>query len=320
MTNPDTYTYTPTLAPSAGAGSGATAAFGSGDDDSGSFTVTTGSSPTTGDLAVLTFGQPFAATPSVTLIQYGGPWLNVTGTPSASALTVSAAIAPSASTEYTFAYQVNPSQNVYPYGPAGLTGAPFFTATDLANRLQIDPSTVNTDTATLLAQLASDAVREDIRQQVDYVENDQITIWGDNGEILMLPQRPVTAVSAVSLAGEELVPVQVNSTTTMLMYDWRPDGTLRRVVYGGSFYAGELFYKWPRGVPVDITYSHGYTSPPSAMKHVALELAAGVYSNPDLQDSGRTGWVEWATKHLTLDLLPCQRSSLDLYRNVCLTI
>lgn len=208
----------------------------------------------------------------------------------------------------------------YPYAPAGLTGAPFFTATDLANRLQIDPSTVNSGTATLLAQLASDAVREDLRQQIDLVEDDEITLWGDNGEVLMLPQRPVTAVSAVSLAGQDLVPVQVNSTTTMLMYDWRPDGSLRRVVYGGSFYAGELYYKWPFGVAVQVTYSHGYQKVPSAMKHVALELAAGAYGNPDLQDSGRVGWVEWASKHVSLDLTPDQRKSLDLYRNVSLTI
>lgn len=209
---------------------------------------------------------------------------------------------------------------VFPYAPGGLTGAPFFTSTDLANRLQIDPTTINTGTATLLAQLASDAVREDLRQQIDYVPDEQITLWGDNGEVLLLPQRPVTGVSAVSLAGQDLVPVQVNATTTMLMYDWRPDGSLRRVVYGGSFYAAELYYKWPFGVAVTVTYSHGYQTVPSAMKHVALELAAGAYSNPDLQDSGRVGWVEWASKHVSLDLTPGQRQSLDLYRNVALTI
>lgn len=208
----------------------------------------------------------------------------------------------------------------YPYAPGGLTGDPFFTATDLANRLQLATDAVNADTATLLAQLASDAVREDLRQQIDSVTDETITLWGDNGEILMLPQRPVTAVSAVSLAGQDLVPVQVNETTTMLMYDWRPDGSLRRVVYGGSFYAGELYYKWPFGVAVTVTYSHGYTTVPSAMKHVALELAAGVYANPDLQDTGRVGWTEWATKHVSLDLTADQRKSLDLYRNVALTI
>lgn len=208
----------------------------------------------------------------------------------------------------------------YPYAPGGLTGNPFFTSTELAYRLQIATGDINTNTATLLAQLTSDAVREDIRQQVDHVDNETITVWGDNCEVLMLPQRPVTAVSAVSLAGQSLVPAQVNSTSTMLMYAWRPDGSLRRVVYGGSFYAGELYYKWPNGVAVSVTYSHGYTTVPSGLKHVALDLAAGVYNNPEMLDSSRVGWVEWATKLISTDLLACQRSSLDLYRNVALTV
>ena len=206
----------------------------------------------------------------------------------------------------------------FPYAPAGLTGDPFFTADELAYRLQIDTGSINTNTANLLAQLASDAVREDIRQQVDFVADETITLWGDNGEILLLPQRPVTAVTAVSLAGQTLVPAQVNSTSTMLMYDWRPDGSLRRVVYGGSFYAAELFYKWPLGVAVTVTYSHGYETVPSALKRVALDLAAAAYSNPEMHDSERVGWVEWATKQMSMDLMACQRSSLDLYRNITL--
>jgi hypothetical protein len=311
----------PTVVPGADAGSGATVQF-SGDDSSGSVTVTTGTGPSAGEIAALTFGQPFSVAPPTTVLQFGGTWLDATGSATQSGLSINVAGTPDAETAYSFAYQTIPGSDagVFPYTPGGLTGDPFFTSTDLANRLQIDPSTINTGTATLLAQLASDAVREDLRQQIDYIENDQVTLWGDNGELLMLPQRPVTAVSGVYLADQELVPSQVNATTTMLMYDWRPDGSLRRVVYGGSFYAAELFYKWPLGVAVTVTYSHGYTTVPSAMKHVALELAAGVYSNPDLQDSGRTGWVEWATKHLTLDLSSDQRSSLDLYRNVALTV
>lgn len=209
---------------------------------------------------------------------------------------------------------------VFPYAPGGLTGTPFFTADELAYRLQIDPSAINTNAATQLAQLASDAVRENLRQQIDFVADEEITLWGDNGEILMLPQRPVTAVSSVTLAGTSLVPVQVNSTTTLLMYDWRPEGALRRVVYGGSFYAGELLYKWPLGVPVQVTYSHGYTTVPSALKHVALDLAAGVYNNPEMHDSERVGWVEWSTKLISMDLMACQSKSLDLYRNIALTI
>jgi len=179
---------------------------------------------------------------------------------------------------------------------------------------------MNTDAAVMLAQLASDAVREEIRQKVDYTVGDQITLWGDNGEVLVLPERPVVNVSSVVLAGVTLTPTVVNATTNMLMFDWRPEGALRRVVYGGSFYASQLFYKWPLGVPVSITYDHGYQVVPSAMTHVAIELAAAAYSNPELHESERVGWVEWTTRRLGLDMTADQRTSLDIYRNVSLLV
>lgn len=204
----------------------------------------------------------------------------------------------------------------FPYAPAGLTGAPFFTAQNLADRLQLDIGSINTGTATLFAQLASDAVRDDLRLSVDPITNDSITLYGDNGEILLLPERPVTAVSSVTLAGQSLVPVVVNATSTMLMYDWRPDGRLYRVVYGGSFYAGELMFKWPFGVAVQITYNHGWATPPSALKLVAIELAAAAYSNPELHDSERVGWVEWSSKHPDMTLSADQRTALDPYRRL----
>jgi hypothetical protein len=203
---------------------------------------------------------------------------------------------------------------VYPYAPAGLTGPPFFTPYDLAARLQIDPDTINTDTATLFAQLASDTVRDDLRLQVDHIADETITIWGDGGESLVLPQRPVTAVSSVTLAGTPMVPVQPN-TTGSPMFDWRPAGTLLRVVYGGSPNTRAVYCPWPQGVPVTITYSHGWQTIPSVFQSVALELAAAAYSNPEMYDSGRIGWTEWATS-ASGNLNREQRAALDLYRRL----
>jgi len=203
---------------------------------------------------------------------------------------------------------------VYPNYPAGLTGKPFFTAYDLAARLQIDPDTMNQDTATLFAQLASDAVRADVRLQVDFVLDDVVTLYGDNSPTLMLPQRPVTDVTSVVFDGESLAPVTPDSTAgTTSMYDWRPEGTLLRVTSSGNAWLPEALCYWPRGVPVTVTYSHGWTSPPAPMVSVALELAAAAYSNPELYDSGRIGWVEWATK-ASMNINEDQRRALDYYR------
>lgn len=204
----------------------------------------------------------------------------------------------------------------YPF-PYAYTGAPFFEVEELAARLQVSVDEFD-PAATLLAQLASDAVREDLRLSVDYVANDTLTIYGDNSEVLVLPERPITNVTSVTMAGQTLVPVQVNSTSTLLMYDWRPDGRMYRVVYGGSFYAAELYYKWPAGVPVTITYSHGFQTVPTVFKRVALELAAAAYANPDMakvQSTGRTR-IEPAFVGLSLTAFPDLRSDLDMYRRL----
>lgn len=199
--------------------------------------------------------------------------------------------------------------------PDTFTGNPFFTPADLGARIQV--SIADDDpTAILLSQLASDAVRDDLRLSVDLIVDDEITLYGDNGEIMLLPERPVTKVSSVILDNIALVPVMQDATSTLLMYDWRPDGRLYRIVYGGSFYAGELNFKWPTGVPVKITYSHGYQTVPSAFKSVALELAAAAYVNPEMHDQERVGWVEWATKQPGMTLTAAQRTALDVYRRL----
>lgn len=297
----------------AAAGEGATA-FVDGDDHRGSITVSTGTDPQTGELAALTFGEPFATTPQATLIQFGGAWLDATPTASTITLTISIAEAPSATTEYSFAYLTNPTPNVFPHT---LTGRPFFTPRDLAYRLQIDPAAINLGTACLLAELASDAVRQDLWLTVDYIENDIITLYGDYSDMLVLPERPVTAVSSVILAGETLTQSRPGDTSTSTpMFDWRPDGRLYRVVYGGQVFASQRRWYWPNGVPVTVTYSHGYQIVPSSFKSVALELAAGVYNNPEMHSNERVGWVEWATKNVDLNLNDQQRTSLDYYRRL----
>ena len=204
----------------------------------------------------------------------------------------------------------------YPF-PYAYTGAPFFEVEELAARIQVSVDDFD-PAAMLLAQLASDAVREDLRLSVDYVANDTLTVYGDNSEILVLPERPITAVSSVSMAGQTLAPVTVNATSSMLMYDWRPDGRMYRVVYGGSFYASELYFKWPLGVPVTVTYSHGFQVVPTVFKRVALELAAAAYANPDMakvQSTGRTR-IEPMYVGLSLTAFPDLRSDLDAYRRL----
>lgn len=130
--------------------------------------------------------------------------------------------------------------------------------------------TIDEDTANLLADLASDEIRDYLLQQIDFVANETITLYGDGGELIVLPEHPVTAVSSVLLAGQAIP-----------LFDWRPNGQLRRVIYPGNQFAGELTMSWPFGVPVVVTYSHGYQVVPNTIKAAALDFAVGVYENPN---------------------------------------
>lgn len=149
--------------------------------------------------------------------------------------------------------------------------AAFFTAEELMLQLQhTTDGDVDDDTATLLATLASDEIRDDLGQQIDLVTNEVITIYGDGGELIVLPQRPVIGVSSVLLNGQAIT-----------AYDWRRNGALRRVIFAGSQFAGEMTMNWPFGVPVQVTYSHGYATVPNAIKAAALDLAIATYMNPN---------------------------------------
>lgn len=201
----------------------------------------------------------------------------------------------------------------YPYA---FTGAPFFTVAELGAQMQmtLDPAD---PTAVLLQTLASDAVREDLQQTVDVIENDTVTLYGDGGDLLILPERPVIAVSSVILDGQTLNPVTSQpyiAGSDVPLYDWRPNGNLERVVYPGSYYAGQRNWAWPNSVQVTVTYDHGYAVVPTAFKRVALQAAAGAYTNPDLASVTTVGRTRTEPGWVGLTLTPAQSSALDYYR------
>jgi len=185
--------------------------------------------------------------------------------------------------------------------------AAFFTAEELMLQLQhTTDGTIDEDTANLLANLASDEIRGDLGQQIDLVTNEVITIYGDGGELIVLPQRPVIGVTSVLLNG-----------LAITTYDWRPNGALRRVIYAGSQFAGESTMNWPFGVPVQVTYSHGYATVPGVIKAAALDLAIAAYENPNSLVTSKTvddvSEAYRATRASTV-LTDERKNALDRYR------
>ncbi len=110
------------------------------------------------------------------------------------------------------------------------------TPTDLASFLQMD---LDASTANLVLYAATGAVQAACRQRLVAVTSEQITLLGTTQGWLDLPERPVTAVTAVTVDG--------TTTTDYLRFGarlWRADG-----------------WQTACGTPsaVAVTYSHGYT-------------------------------------------------------------
>lgn len=139
---------------------------------------------------------------------------------------------------------------------------------DLASLLQKD---LDTATATLLVEIATAVVQAEVRQRL--VEaTETVSLLGTTDSWLDLPQRPVTAVTAVELDGTALTvgaPGSGGATYRLLGSRlWRGDGW--------QVYCGEPS-------TVEVSYTHGYAA--GAQK---LELARGAslsiirdwYDNP----------------------------------------
>lgn len=115
----------------------------------------------------------------------------------------------------------------------------------------------DTDRAAFLLERASDSVRDDVGQRIDFTADDVCELTGNGERVLVLPELPVTAVGAVTVDG-----------TAVTDWTWRRSGVLRR-------WAG-----WPFDSAVAVTYSHGYQVIPAVAHDVTITAAARAYLNP----------------------------------------
>jgi hypothetical protein len=111
--------------------------------------------------------------------------------------------------------------------------------------------------AELMLESACQAVRDFCDQELDYTEDDAITIYvGHNVEILRLPELPIVEVSEVFVNDED--PMDPDD------YEVRTGGIAR--------VSGLL---WAQGSRVHVTYSHGY-----ALTLEDVDTDAGIYRIP----------------------------------------
>jgi|SRR5690349_23070007 len=143
------------------------------------------------------------------------------------------------------------------------------TPSDLASLLQQD---VDTATATLLIEASTAVVQAVTGQRIVQVVGDIVTLdldEYDDGLYLNLPERPVTAVTTVTIGATAVTDysTQLRRARLWRAYGWR--STLVAYPDQPSL--------------VTVTYTHGYAAGHQRLqlaRSAVLQLAASVYANP----------------------------------------
>lgn len=174
-----------------------------------------------------------------------------------------------------------------------------------ALRLRLQQPLLAEDVAARAITDASALVRAVARQDFDAVTGDQVTLPGGGREIT-LPQRPVTAVTAVvelAEVGDQEYPATEGTHYRRVddrLIKPRPPRLQPGMVPAQSVtwsrpWACGLWAPW-----VKVTYSHGYATPPPWLTTIVLDAAVVYATNPQglrSETVGAESWT-WATESL----------------------
>lgn len=167
-------------------------------------------------------------------------------------------------------------------------GAPFATANDLAALLQLD--SVNTASADICLQFASDAVRAEVNQSIDLATTVE-TLDGPRkkdryydsypiNSVVFAHERPVHAVPKIQEYQNS-----VGALVTLVEYTdytWDAAGGLYRISGGDD----DNMIDWTRRRRgIIVTYTHGWspdTYQYQLAKVVSTQVAARAYVNPEM--------------------------------------
>jgi len=159
----------------------------------------------------------------------------------------------------------------------------------------LDRTLMDTDPAELALEIASSAVADYLNQTLMLVEDDEAIIDGNGTELLMLPQVPVTEITKIEIDGTE-----IDSD----YYSYNAKGMVK--LKGKKF---------PKSLAnVTVTYSHGYTNIPYAIRGVVLSIAARILdTNPAVKQESIGGYsVSYSNS--SAGLLAIEQDALSAYR------
>jgi hypothetical protein len=154
----------------------------------------------------------------------------------------------------------------------------FATNAEFAARLGLTLTTDEQNRADTLLALASGIIQQEMKQTIEQVVDDTLTMRSVYGERIRLPQRPVTAVSEVTLTPEGGTPTTIGADTYYLDCD-----EIVRASFPVKYQ--QFFSDWTRGWlgplwQIAITYTHGYETIPEVVKAVCMEMVVRVWVNP----------------------------------------
>ena len=162
------------------------------------------------------------------------------------------------------------------------------TLEDLAAYVQQE---IPNSSGTLAIEGASDIVTSYCRQSFNAVVGDIKTLLAQaGGYVVKLPQGPTTAVSAVVDADGDPVEFNWNGVSSQI-------GLPR-----------------PHEV-VTVTYDHGRSEVPAAVKLVALSVASRAYANPTSLRTEFIGDYQSTNFSGAIDLTSSEKAVLDRYRS-----
>lgn len=162
----------------------------------------------------------------------------------------------------------------------------FASVAQLATYLNRTLTTGEQNQATMMLAQASAAIQAEVGQTIELVEDDEVTLRGNWGSKLTLPQRPVTGVAEVAIDDVAM--------TIDVDYTWDGSQTLYRGVWSietGTWcprgpYDDE-FWGGPQA-QITVTYSHGLASDDPKMDVIRGVCLAMVKRGMDSPGGGVT--------------------------------
>lgn len=168
----------------------------------------------------------------------------------------------------------------------------FVTAAELAGFTQ---QSLDTYTAELVIRAATGKVQNEARQRIVRVAGEAAKLYANRFGEVVLPERPVEAVTAVVLG----------DGTSLASAAYKAERDVLYRIDAGTFVAGEK---------VTVTYTHGFAVIPEDVRGLTLALAARLLDNPEALRTVQVGGYGATYAIPGLELGEDERATCHRYR------